>query len=171
MPNVFRSPTAGDMVPDLPGSAAQQGALKRKGVDVTLLRAASGNNVAPLFANPPNNPQQKPDYAQPDRNAAFRYRDLERLSNLTTTRSNVYAIWITVGYFEVFPNGTYNTNGKGVDAGHPDGYEIGAELGTDTGEITRHRGFFILDRTIPVGFERGYNHNVDRAILVKRFIE
>jgi hypothetical protein len=90
---------------------------------------------------------------------------MERLANLTTTRSNVYAIWITVGYFEVVP-----WQG-GVDAGHPDGLQLGAELGTDTGEITRHRGFYILDRSIPVGFERGFNHNVERAILLKRFIE
>ena len=45
------------------------------------------------------------------------------------------------------------------------------ELGSDTGEIERHRAFYIIDRSIPVGFERGFNHNVDRAILLKRFIE
>ena len=34
-----------------------------------------------------------------------------------------------------------------------------------------NRAFAIFDRTIPVAFERGKNHNVDKAILVKRFIE
>ena len=38
-----------------------------------------------------------------DRNPYFRYQAIQRLGNLTTTRSNVYAVWITVGYFEVEP--------------------------------------------------------------------
>jgi hypothetical protein len=164
MPNPFRSGSGGDMVPDLPGNAS---ALGRIGVNLTLLRASADGSTI-MFANPAADPNGRQPYADNNRNAHFRYQSLERLSNLTTTRSNVYAVWITIGYFEVFPN----TRGQsGVDPGHPDGYELGPELGTDTGEITRHRGFYIIDRSIPVAFERGYNHNVDRAILVKRFIE
>jgi hypothetical protein len=163
MASVYRSGAGGDMVPDVPD-------LSNPGVHHTLLRLRVGaSGGAPLFADPstdPNhsNPQLRAA-VDANRNAAFRYRDLERLANLTTTRSNVYAIWITVGYFEVFPNP------GGVDAGHPDGLQLGAELGSDTGEIKRHRGFYILDRSIPVGFERGFNHNVERAIVLKRFIE
>jgi hypothetical protein len=166
MVNVFRSGAAGDMVPDV--TTAKPEGLKRSGVSLTLLRqegedaAATG---APLFANPARDPNGTQPYADANRNAAFRYQSLERLGNLTTTRSNVYAVWLTVGYFEVFPNPS------GVDVGHPDGYQLGAELGSDTGEIQRHRAFYMIDRTIPVGFERGFNHNVDRAILLKRFIE
>jgi hypothetical protein len=29
----------------------------------------------------------------------------------------------------------------------------------------------MVDRSIPVAFEPGENHNVDRAILLRRFIE
>ena len=54
---------------------------------------------------------------------------------------------------------------------HPDGFQLGQELGSDTGEIERHRAFYIFDRTIPVGFQRGQDLNVEKAILVKRFIE
>ena len=72
-----------------------------------------------------------------------------------TTRSNVYAIWITVGYFEVDPQ-----------TGEP-----GLERGLEGGEVNRHRAFYIVDRTIPVAFEPGKNHNVDRAVLLRRFIE
>ena len=104
-------------------------------------------------------------YTNNSRNSAFRYQNIERLSNLVTTRSNVYAVWVTVGYFEAVPNP------GGIDAGHPDGYQIGAELGSDTGDVSRHRAFYIFDRSIPVGFERGMNHNIDRAIILKRFIE
>ena len=46
-----------------------------------------------------------------------------------------------------------------------------AFLGSLTGEIERHRAFYLIDRSIPVAFEPGENHNVDRAILIRRFIE
>ncbi len=61
------------------------------------------------------------DWNDPDRNPFFRYQGMERLGNLVTTRSNVFAVWITVGYFQA----TAST----VDAGHPDGYTLGAEIG------------------------------------------
>jgi hypothetical protein len=75
----------------------------------------------------------------------------------------VYAVWITVGYFEV-QAGT-------VDAAHPDGYRLGRELGSDTGDIKRHRAFYIIDRSIPVGFARGKDYNAANTILLSRFIE
>jgi hypothetical protein len=109
------------------------------------------------------------------------------LANLVTCRSNVYAVWITVGFFEVTPARTDTVPPAVREMLHPpdnlplfyndlrlfypDGWIIGPELGSDTGQIKRHRMFFIIDRTIPVGFERGRNHNVDKAILVKRIIE
>ena len=79
----------------------------------------------------------------------------QRLGNLATTRSSVFAIWITVGLFEVNPDGTVSDR----------------ELGSDSGEVRRHRGFFVLDRSIPVAFEPGKNHNVERAIRVSSFLE
>ena len=51
------------------------------------------------------------------------------------------------------------------DVVYPDGYQLGRELGIDTGEIVRHRAFYIFDRTIPVGFQRGQDLNADKAIL------
>jgi hypothetical protein len=121
-----------------------------------------------------------------ERNSYFRYLGMERLANLTTTRSNVYAVWVTVGYFEVKPADKKPWMQRLVDDGiytlpqiynqvmpsiYPDGYELGQEVGNDTGEITRHRGFFIIDRSLPVGFQRGQDINVEKAILLKRFIE
>ncbi|MBI1900511.1 MAG: hypothetical protein HYS13_05280 [Planctomycetia bacterium] len=38
-------------------------------------------------------------YNDGDRNAYFRYQPMNKLVNTMTHRSNVYAIWITVGYF------------------------------------------------------------------------
>jgi hypothetical protein len=89
------------------------------------------------------------------RNAYFRGTAFQRLSNQATGRSNVYAIWLTVGYFEVDP-----LTGQ-----------LGRELGSDSGSVERHRAFYVIDRSIPVGFQPGFNHNVDRAIRLRRFIE
>jgi hypothetical protein len=83
-----------------------------------------------------------------------RFRGLNRLGNVMSTQSNVFAVWLTVGYFEIGPNGN-----------------IVQEVGADTGEVRRHRAFYVLDRSIPVGFEPGENHNVDRNVLVRRYIE
>jgi hypothetical protein len=98
-----------------------------------------------------------------DRNPYFAYKMLQKIDNVFTTRSNVYAIWITVGYFEVTPTT--------VSQYYPDGYTLGAELGSDTGDIKRHRAFFLFDRSIPVAFQRGYDHNVQKALLIQRVIE
>ena len=99
------------------------------------------------------------------RNPYFHYQTIQRLGNLVTTRSNVYAVWITVGYFEVEPNP------RGVDVIHPDGYRLGPELRSDIGDVKRHRAFYFIDRSIPVACEPGQNHNVDRAIVLRRYLE
>lgn len=82
---------------------------------------------------------------QTDRHARFRYQTMLNLSDRVTTRSNVYAIWVTVGYFDV----------------------TGAEINP----VQRNRGFFIVDRSIPVAYERGQDHNVRDAILLRRIIQ
>ena len=89
------------------------------------------------------------DYRNTDKNIFFRYQTMNRLANNVTVRSNVFAIWITVGFFE---NGSTK------------------ELGSDTGELDRHRGFFLFDRSIPVGYETGKDHNVTDAVLLRRII-
>lgn len=88
-------------------------------------------------------------HADPNRSAYFRYDERQRLGNLTTHRSSVFAIWITVGFFEMDDNG----NPVAIE-GAP-----------------RQRGFYLIDRSIPVAFEPGNNHNVDRVILTSSIIE
>ena len=135
------------------------------GIDATLLRPNATSATAPLFQyTSPNNVDNT------SRNPFFHYSDLMRLGNLATTRSNVYSVWITVGYFEVKPN-SFTTPAGLPDLAHPDGYELGQEMGSDTGEIVRHRAFYMIDRTVPVGFQRGQDLNVEKAIILKRFIE
>ena len=138
-------------------------ALTRDPIESTIMRSTAITGDAssrPLFSS---NLRAAGNSAQ--WNSHFRHQPLQRLSNLTTIRSNVYAIWATVGYFEV------EHVGPGFPNVYPDGYRLGQELGWDRGEIRRHRAFYMVDRSIPVAFEPGENHNVDRAILLRRFIE
>jgi hypothetical protein len=132
-------------------------------VDATILRH-DPTTENPLFGYASAN-----SWDDTNRNPYFRYQAVSRLGNLVTTHSNVFAVWITVGYFEVKP---WTTTGKGQGAqSPPDGYELLTELGSDTGNIERHRAFYIIDRTIPVGFKRGEDLNVEKTILINRFIE
>lgn len=146
--NPFRSSSAGDLVPVT--------AMQRAGVDTTLLRSPAltngdtRNQTDAMLATTTGTA-----HVDPHRNPYFRYQSIQRLSNLVTTRSNVYAVWLTVGFFEVDP-----TTG-----------DLGQEVGRDTGTAKRHRAFYILDRSIPVAFEPGENHNVDKAILLRRIIQ
>lgn len=80
-----------------------------------------------------------------DRNAYFRYQTMRQLSNVVTTRSNVYAVWITIRYLD------------------PAGQEVQP--------YRRSRAFYIFDRSIPVAYERGEDHNVRDAILLRRIIQ
>ncbi len=170
----FRSFAGASMIPTLTGDP-----LKPKlEIDATLLREGP-TAEHPLFEFTSTRACDNTD-----RNPYFYYQGLQRLGNLVTTRSNVFAVWITVGYFEVEPASqavaklhsdwtptqvqTYLNNNPSI---YPDGYALGRELGLDTGQVERHRGFYIIDRSLPVGFQRGQELNSDKTILVNRFIE
>jgi hypothetical protein len=160
-PFPFKPAGAAYLTPPVPG-------LQKKGVDATLLRPDPATATQPLLDAPggeysPMNPEKVP--VSPLANPYFRYQGLQRLGNLVTTQSNVFAVWVTVGYFEVTPSPA------GQDPEHPDGFLLGPEVGLETGEIVRHRGFYLIDRTIPVAFQPGVNHNVENTILLRRFIE
>ncbi len=77
-----------------------------------------------------------------------------RLANLVTDHSNVYAVRVTVGYFEFDA-----TSG------------LGAEYGLDEGKARRHRAFYLIDRSVPVGYQEGQDLNTDKCILMRRIIE
>jgi len=173
--NPFRSFGGAQM--RLPGFPA------RDEIDVTIFRKQgtevypnNNGSVHPLFVDDltiNGSPVNAP-WADGLRSPYFYFQDMQRYANLVTTRSNVYAIWMTVGYFEVTPWGGYanpNSSIPTVDEVHPDGFQLGQELGLDTGEVKRHRAFYIFDRSLPVGFKRGENLNLDKGMLLKRFIE
>jgi len=112
-------------------------------------------------------------YRGQDRNPYFRYQALQHIGNVLSTTSNTFAVWITVGFFEVedTPSPRPNIPPGVPDMAHPDGLRLGLEVGLDTGDVKRHRAFYIIDRSIPVAYEPGENHNVEKAILLRRFIE
>ena len=82
-------------------------------------------------------------------------------------------MWVTVGYFEVqkIPISAMNNPTTQLQYSSPDGYQLVRELYSDVGAATRHRAFFIYDRTLPVGFLRGETLNVDKGILLRRIIQ
>jgi hypothetical protein len=66
-----------------------------------------------------------------------------RLANTVTTRSNLFAIWITL---------------RESTADDPD-------------SVKYRRAFYIVDRSLPVGYEEGKDHNVLDMIRLRRIIE
>lgn len=142
-PSPYRSANGSNLIPDdaaVPlGSSANMGLMRPGATGTTSLLDT------PLGVGTVNN----------DRHANLKYMTRARLGNLATTRSNVFAVWITVGYFE-FDESTG---------------QLGEELGSRSGDVKRHRAFYMIDRSIPVGFEPGKNHNVDKTIMLRRYIE
>jgi hypothetical protein len=61
---------------------------------------------------------------------------MNKMFHRLTTRSNVFALWLTVGFFEVLDDSNPATPPK-----------LGSELGRSENRHVRHRMFAILDRT------------------------
>jgi hypothetical protein len=179
--NPFRSFEGSHLVPLTTLNVAIAGSPGQD-INATLLRPDLSNTNRPLFSFDGGIPGatvgSNRQYNNDQRNPYFRYQDLQRLGNLVTTRSNVFAVWITVGYFQVqkappLPgNPTDSTKLAYYQQFiYPDGYQIVGELGADTNEVKRHRAFFIFDRSIPMGYQRGHDNNVSNGIIVSRMIE
>ena len=123
----------------------------------TLDAAYDANNDGTIDPNDPaeqaedlngNGVLDSNDHRDTNRNAYFRYQTMNQLANVTTVRSNVFAVWVTIGYF--------NSSGP---------------MATEVTPVRRHRGFFIFDRSIPVGYQNGKDLNVEDAIVLRRIIE
>jgi len=153
----------------------------------TLFGDATGKNAS-LFA-PVLHPAADSADSDPSRDPRlhpwFAFQPLVRAASNATVRSETYAIWVTVGLFEVQPSPAYTWYrpvgpptpipvGVGQTTDNPffaDGYQIVREYGGETGDITRYRAFFLYDRSIPVGYVPGADENAPRGILLERFIE
>ena len=98
-------------------------------------------------------PTSAMELAESRQNAFTRYQRAMRLSNLATDQSNVFAMWVTVALFEYDPVTGF-----------------GKEYVNTAGEPERERAFYIIDRTVPVGFLPGEDLNSDRSVLLKRTV-
>jgi hypothetical protein len=101
------------------GDAQYPGGL---GIDNTLLRSDPTDNTRRLFDGPQNHP-----YLQKQL--------LAKLLPNVTTRSNVFAVWVTVGFFEVIDDSTRPV-------------KLGAELRRAENRHVRHRLFALVDRSV-----------------------
>jgi hypothetical protein len=84
-----------------------------------------GSSIPPLLE------MLNPATGQPYDHPYERCRLLSKISNNLTTRSNVFAVWVTVGFFEVDKDG-----------------KLMQEIGRAEGRHKRHRMFAILDRSV-----------------------
>ncbi len=146
--NPFRSAASGSLMPSLLPSAFGSD-YRTAGVQATLLRTDPITPDTPLFVNTNPSPEKNAE-----ENSYFRYLGLTRLGNLTSHNSNVFSVWVTVGYFEVDERGN-----------------LGKELGYDSGQITRNRFFYIIDRSIPVPYEPGGGHDASKVIVLQRALQ
>ena len=99
----------------------------------------------------------------------YRSEWYQKVLNLSTVRTHQFAVWITVGFFEVTSQGdpTLATNVP------PNGaYDvIGREVGLLNGTNARYRGFFIVDRLQLSGFDPSSPGNFRNAVLYRRMIQ
>lgn len=143
-------------------------------VNLSFKRAGLVNPQLDPFTNPLNPAQQQQAYFLGSRSndrrehPAFRYEWLEKVLNLGTVRSHQYAVWVTVGLFEVVREG--NPQLAGINpAGVPD--QLGPELGTSTGRVTRYRMFALIDRSRATGFDPANPPEFRQFVVHSRRIE
>ena len=98
----------------------------------------------------------------------WRTEHLQRIINQTTVRTHQYAVWITIGFFEVTRQGDL-----GMFATNPQlAFDImGPEIGSATGKTTRFRGFYLVDRLQLSGFNSNSPGAFRAAVVYRQKIQ
>jgi large repetitive protein len=99
----------------------------------------------------------------------WRSEHLQSAMNLTTVRTHQYAVWITVGFFEVKKTGDIGMLAQGTPTLAFD--IMGAEVGALSGTSVRYKGFFLVDRTKLTGFNPGASGSFRAAVLYRKVIQ
>lgn len=102
------------------------------------------------------------DGADRRRHPYFRTEMLQKVLNLGTVQTNQFAVWVTVGFFEVTKQGN-------AALAIPD--QLGNELDALSGRSVRHRSFFIVDRSRAVGFNPSNPGSYADVVTYRRRIE
>ena len=98
----------------------------------------------------------------------FRTEWLQKVANLTTPRTHQFAVWITVGFFEV----TFQGNPALAGSNPAKAYDLfGLELGKLEGKNIRYRSFFLLDRTKATGFNPTQPGDFRNVVVYRQLIE
>ena len=96
------------------------------------------------------------------RHPYYRTELIQKLSNLTTPRTHQFAVWLTVGFFEVADSGDRAQLVPDV---------MGPEIGASSGKIERYRAFFVLDRSKATGYDPRNPGDYRDVVLYSRRIE
>ena len=170
----YRSPLTSNLAPYVQNGTARAKMRSKFGVETTLARSFSladqdaatlpspgAPSDAMLFSpssvngGPTGSVTPTPTATlDAERNAYTRLQREMRLPNLITNQSNVFAVWVTVMLYEYDPVTGF-----------------GNEYLDENGLPKRERMFYIIDRSIPVGYKPGENLNTDRTILLKRKLD
>ena len=162
------------------------GALASVGAGPTYLNNGypnlvwSGNVTLPTVLNGLGHPQtgvylgsnntSNPDNSQ---HPYWRSEMMQKVMNLTTVRTHQYAVWITIGFFEVTRQGDpLMANANPGTSLATLGFDIlGPEIGASSGQTTRFRGFFLVDRTKLYGFDDTTPGSFTPAVVYRQMIE
>lgn len=126
--------------------------MRRDPVQGTILRKGPLANRMLFRRDPTMAPVLNANAQSPERSVVHQQLGASRLANLTSNQSNIFAVWITVGFFEVDPSTLL----------------VGPEVGLDLGQTQRPRGFYIIDRSVPVMYRPGEINNTEGVIQLSR---
>ena len=98
----------------------------------------------------------------------WRSEQMQRLMNLTTPRTHQFAVWLTIGFFEVKRQGDLGMLAYDPRAAFD---ILGPEIGAANGKTTRYRGFYLVDRLKLTGFNPSSPTGFRQTLVYKQRIQ